>query len=304
MASTESITKLTAFEKTRDFFVGIDSDGCAFDTMEIKQKECFIPNIVNSYNLQAVSRFARQTAEWVNLYSRWRGINRFPALVKVFDLLAERPECVERGYKIPSINALRKWIAEETQLGNPTLEAKANVTGAPDLLAALEWSRAVNETVAKIARGVPPYPHVRESIEKLRPLADVMVVSATPGETLTREWQEHGIDGLAAMICGQEMGSKTEHLQYAAGGKYQPANILMVGDAPGDMKAAKANGAGFYPINPGDEAQSWKRFHDEAADRFFAGTYHGEYEEKLIEEFLSLLPSTPPWKTVSHEKTK
>ena len=46
-----------------EFFVGIDSDGCAFDTMEIKHKECFIPNIINSWDLQSVSRFARQAAE-------------------------------------------------------------------------------------------------------------------------------------------------------------------------------------------------------------------------------------------------
>ena len=31
------------FKKTNDFLVGIDSDGCAFDTMELKHKECFIP---------------------------------------------------------------------------------------------------------------------------------------------------------------------------------------------------------------------------------------------------------------------
>jgi len=304
MANDDSIGKLNAFAKARDFFVGIDSDGCAFDTMEIKHKECFIPNIINSYNLQAVSRLARQTAEWVNLYSRWRGINRFPALVMTFDLLADRPECIERGYKAPHVDALRKWIKEETQLGNPALEARAKATGKPDLMHALEWSRAVNEAVAKFVRGVPPYPHVRESIEKIRRLADVMVVSATPGEALSREWREHGIDNLAAMICGQELGSKTEHIQYAAGGRYQTDRILMIGDAPGDLKAARANHACFYPINPGDEAESWKRLRDEAADRFFAGNYRGAYEDKLIEEFLSHLPSTPPWKTISHDKTK
>ena len=27
------------FRPTREFFIGIDSDGCAFDTMEIKHKE-------------------------------------------------------------------------------------------------------------------------------------------------------------------------------------------------------------------------------------------------------------------------
>ncbi len=52
-----------------DFFIGIDSDGCAFDTMEIKHKECFIPNIIRYWELQAVSKYARAAAEFVNLYS-------------------------------------------------------------------------------------------------------------------------------------------------------------------------------------------------------------------------------------------
>ena len=54
----------------KDFLVGIDSDGCAFDTMELKHKECFIPNTINFYNLQGVSKYAREAAEFVNLYSK------------------------------------------------------------------------------------------------------------------------------------------------------------------------------------------------------------------------------------------
>ena len=293
---TDHIEQLKALEKRKDFFVGIDSDGCAFDTMEIKHKECFIPNIINSWELQAVSRFARDAAEFVNLYSEWRGINRFPALVMVFDLLADRPEALARGYESPQIDSLRKWIDEETRLGNPALTEKVEQDGDPVLARALEWSVAVNETVGRIVRGVPPFPFVRKSIEKLAAIADVMVVSATPNEALEREWEEHDIAKHVRMICGQEMGKKKEHLQYGAGGKYQPERILMVGDAPGDMKAAKANNALFYPVNPGDEAESWKRFFEEAADRFFAGQYAGDYEQKLIDEFLTYLPSTPPWK--------
>src|SRR5205085_10471008 len=45
-----------------DFLVGIDSDGCVFDSMEIKYKECFIPNFINHYGLQGVSKFAREAA--------------------------------------------------------------------------------------------------------------------------------------------------------------------------------------------------------------------------------------------------
>ena len=293
---SDHIEQLKAFEKKNDFFIGIDSDGCAFDTMEVKHKECFIPNIINSWDLQAVSRFAREAAEFVNLYSQWRGINRFPALVMVFDLLAERPEAVERGYQSPQIDSLRKWIEEESRLGNPALEAKVKEDSDAVLRRALEWSIAVNETVGRIVRGVPPYPHVRESLDKISPIADIMVISATPNEALKREWEEHGIAKHVGMICGQEMGKKKEHIQYGTCGKYEQQNILMIGDAPGDMKAAKANDALFYPINPGNEAASWKRFLEEAADKFFAGEYSGEYEDALIQEFMSYLPSVPPWK--------
>ncbi|MHC4295243.1 MAG: HAD family hydrolase, partial [Planctomycetota bacterium] len=140
---SDHIEQLKGLAKTKDCFVGIDSDGCAFDTMEIKHKECFIPNIINSWGLQPVSRMAREAAEFVNLYSQWRGINRFPALVMVFDLLAERDEALERGYKSPEIDSLRKWIDEETRLGNPALTDKVAETKDSVLARALEWSTAV-----------------------------------------------------------------------------------------------------------------------------------------------------------------
>ncbi len=294
---SDHIAKLEAFEKKHDFFIGIDSDGCAFDSMEIKHKECFIPNIINHWELQGVSRFAREAAEFVNLYSEWRGINRFPALTMVFDLLADREDATERGYVAPQVDSLREWINTETRLGNPALEAKvAECPDDPVLAQALKWSLAVNQTVTDMVRNVPPFPHVRESLEKIISVADVMVVSATPNEALEREWAEHDIAKYVGMICGQEMGNKKEHLKYGAGPKYDAGKVLMIGDAPGDMKAAKANDMLFFPIIPGHESESWKRFHDEAADRFFAGTYAGEYEEALIAEFMTYLPSTPPWK--------
>jgi len=126
-------------------------------------------------------------------------------------------------------------------------------------------------------------------------LHDIVVVSSTPLEALEREWEEHDIAKYVAVIAGQEMGKKSEHLDYAAAGKYEKENILMIGDAPGDMKAAKANEVLFYPVNPGDEIKSWQKFHDEAFDKFINGQYAGQYEEKLIAEFDSYLPQTPPW---------
>lgn len=288
---------LRQFPKRHDFFVGIDSDGCAFDTMEVKHKECFIPNIINSYDLAAVSKYVREAAEFVNLYSHWRGINRFPALVMAFDLVMNRPEVVARRFRLPALEGVRAWIKRETKLSNPTLKAEVEKTGDADLALALEWSEAVNRTVGEMVHDVPPFPYVRESLECLQAQADVMVVSATPGEALEREWEENGIKPYVGLIAGQELGSKKEHLALAAVGKYEPNKILMIGDAPGDMKAAFDNGVLFYPIDPGHEDESWQRFFEEALPRFLNGEYAGAYMNSQVARFEALLPSTPPWKT-------
>ena len=115
---------LREFAKSHDFFIGIDSDGCAFDTMEVKHKECFIPNIIKYYRLAAISKYAREVAEFLNLYSKWRGINRFPGLVLTMDLLAERLEVLRRRPRLPALLGLRAWIGEETRLSNPALAGR------------------------------------------------------------------------------------------------------------------------------------------------------------------------------------
>lgn len=287
---------LRDFAGRHDYFVGIDSDGCAFDTMEVKHKECFIPNIIKYYGLAAVSKYAREAAEFVNLYSRRRGVNRFPGLTATFDLLADRTEVRRRHVTLRPLAGLRDWIARESKLANPTLKAEVETTGDPDLELALRWSEAVNRSIGEIVKNVPPFPFVRESLESLTGRADVMVVSATPGEALEREWAEHGLSRYVALIAGQELGSKTEHLDLATSGRYDKGKVLMVGDAPGDLKAAKANGVLFYPVNPGGEDESWQRFYEEALPRFFGGTFAGSYMGERIAEFESLLPELPPWK--------
>jgi hypothetical protein len=92
------------------------------------------------------------------------------------------------------------------------------------------------------------------------------------------------------------MGSKKEHLGLAARGKYQARRILMIGDAPGDHKAAQSAGALFFPVNPGAEELSWRTFHDEAIPRFLDGSYTEAYEESLTKTFYDLLPASPPWR--------
>jgi phosphoglycolate phosphatase-like HAD superfamily hydrolase len=286
---------LKNLKPTREFFIGVDSDGCAFDTMEIKQKECFCPAFIRTFGLQAVSKYARETWEFVNLYSRERGKNRFPALVSALDLLRGRDEVKQRKVKVPRLKRLRQWIKEETRLGNPVLKKLVKETGDTELKQVLGWSEEVNQRVQDMVRAVPPFPLVRDSLKKAQAKADLMVVSQTPLEALSREWRENGIDKLVRIIAGQEYGTKSEHIALGAREKYPSDKILMVGDAPGDLKAALDNEALFYPVLPGREEESWHRFYEEALDRFFKGTFKGGYMDGLRKEFEKALPEKPPW---------
>jgi phosphoglycolate phosphatase-like HAD superfamily hydrolase len=292
----EAAKPLLEMKPKYDFFVGIDSDGCAFDTMEIKHKECFCPNIINHWDLQGVSKYAREAAEFTNLYSAWRGVNRWPALIKVFDLLRKRPEVIKRGVAIPQAPCLRAFIADDAYpKSNDGMQAYREAHSDPELDKAMAWSLAVNDTIADMVHGIPPFPYLRESLEFLIDKADMIVVSQTPDEALYREWTEHKIDKYVRIIAGQEKGKKSQHLEWAASSKYVSDHILMIGDAPGDMRAARANNALFYPINPGHEEESWQQFYEEALHKFLNQEYEGEYEARLIDAFQKFMPEIPPW---------
>lgn len=106
---------LRDFEPAHEFFVGIDSDACVFDTMEIKHKECFVPMFIKHFGLQAASRYAREVWEFVSLYSKTLGINRFSPLSKALNLLGERPEVEARGVEVMRTDELDEWLSRETK---------------------------------------------------------------------------------------------------------------------------------------------------------------------------------------------
>src|SRR5450759_1186032 len=100
-------TNLRNLKPVKEFFIGIDSDGCVFDSMEVKQKEFFIPIALKYFDLYGISKILRETWEFVNLYSIYRGGNRFTSIIKVFELLSERKEIKDTGYKLPDLTSLK-----------------------------------------------------------------------------------------------------------------------------------------------------------------------------------------------------
>jgi phosphoglycolate phosphatase-like HAD superfamily hydrolase len=286
---------LNKLQPEHDFFIGIDSDGCVFDSMEVKQKEFFIPNALKYFNLFPISKILRETWEFVNLYSVYRGGNRFTSIIKVFELLSERQEIKESNLILPDLTSLKDWVKIESKLGNASLrkyfESHYNV----DLEKVVRWTEVVNKDINEWLRDIPPFPHALSAIKKMSLVADLIIVSQTPLEALDREWEEHDLKKYVKFIAAQEHGTKTEHLALSAIGKYQNDKILMIGDAKGDLDAARNNRIHFFPIIPGKEDYSWKRFIDEGLDKFIKGTFGGSYEDKLLSEFRTYLPDKPHW---------
>lgn len=293
---------LAGFQVRHDFFVGIDSDGTVFDSMEIKHIQCFLPNIIQYWELQPISEYVRETAEFVNLYSPWRGVDRWTGLVVMFDLLRERPEVRSQPVKIPRLEAVRKFIQSDFSPSNNGLQQFVAGKDDPELETAWQWSQAANAAARELLRDIPPFPFVRESLGMLSGHADMVVISGTSTEVLIQEWEAFHLSDFVAAIAGQEAGRKSRQLHLAAEGKYSEDHALMIGDAPSDLKVAQEHHMLFYPINPGQEAESWKRFHTEAIGKFLDGEYTGEYESRLVKEFESLLQERPPWERAQTPK--
>ncbi|HVN57224.1 MAG TPA: hypothetical protein VMT63_02905 [Bacteroidales bacterium] len=292
-------SELTGLIPAHPFFLGIDSDGCVFDSMDVKHREFFIPNVIKFFGLFSVAGIVRETWEFVNLRSVTRGINRFPALVKVFDLLRERKEYALSGIDIPRLDDLRNWISRESKLSNSSLNEHHLKTGDDETSLVLNWSRAVNDDIDMWLRDLPPFRNARTAIEAAAGSADIVVVSQTPQAALEREWEEHGLRQYVSAIAGQEFGTKSEHIAYSSKGKYDINRIMIIGDAPGDLKAATDNGTLFYPVVPGNEEDSWKRLLEEALPLFLEGKFTSEYQELLISQFRKNLPAIAPWQQPS-----
>lgn len=274
---------IAEFKKSKRFLVCVDSDGCAMDTMEVKHRKCFAPKAIEIWNLQSVEAKFLQVWSMVNLYSKTRGINRFKGLVKTFELLGEE------GIDIPNFSSVAQWTENSKELSNPALERVIEETGDKQLIKALEWSESVNKAISALHGDDKPFPNVKEGLEVLNSSADVAIVSSANGDAVVDEWTRHGLAPFVQVMLGQEVGSKTACIAALKSNNYCEDKVLMVGDAPGDLEAALNNGVLYYPILVGKEGFSWRRLKEEAFVRLITGTYRGEYQQKLIDEFNSIL---------------
>ena len=276
---------LQSFKRDKAFLVCIDSDGCAIDSMNIKHINCFGPEMIDEWDLHKWSSEILESWNYVNLYSLTRGINRFKGL------LIALSEIDEKHIKIEGLDCFADWVETTTELSNNSLTRA--IESNPDsicLKKALSWSNRVNESIKKLPReDVVPFEMVKEALIFAHEKADIAIVSSANLGAIMDEWERHELLSHVDLVLAQNAGTKAYCIQELLKKGYDPSKVVMCGDAPGDMDAAKANRVFYYPIKVNLEKESWAEFIDIGFNKLLDGSYAGDYQSKKIDEFIKNL---------------
>lgn len=277
--------KFSGYVKKREYLICVDSDGCAMDTMDSKHIRCFGPCMVRQWRLEPWKDEILKRWNEINLYSMTRGINRFRGL----SIMLQE---IHRKYRrVEDLESLVEWVAGEAELSEAALKRAIQKKGpSASLEGALAWSEAVNRAAAALpADEKRPFGNVEKALKYAHSNADVVIVSSANEAAVLEEWERYGLLAHTDLVLAQDVGSKAfcigEMLKYG----YDPARVLMCGDAPGDRDAAEQNGVYFFPILVRHEAASWREFIEAGLDHLLDGSYGDGYQQKKMEDFLTNL---------------
>lgn len=275
---------LDTYMKKHDYLICVDSDGCAMDTMDIKHFRCFGPCMVEEWGLEQWAEPILSRWNDINLYTMTRGINRFKGLAMALQ------EIDEQYTKIAGITELEQWVENAPALSNEGVKAAIEAGGGEVLAKALSWSIKVNEGINALPFEVKkPFEGVLEGLRYAHGVADIAIVSSANLQAVEEEWALYGLLDYVDILLAQNVGSKAFCIQELLRKGYDKDKVLMTGDAPGDLEAAKSNSVFYYPILVKHEAESWAEFRETAVDSLTSGGYGGAYQSEKIEAFLDNL---------------
>lgn len=275
---------LSHFIKRRSFLVCVDSDGCALDTMDIKHSRCFGPCIIREWGLEPWRDELLTRWNEINLYTRTRGINRFQALAIML------AEVHEKYCEIQDLDSLAQWVNDSPEPTISELTRSAEATDSICLKKALAWSESVNQSVSLLAlEDKRPFEGVRRALARTHRYADVAVLSNANLQTVLDEWDFYGLLEYTDIVLAQDDGGKSRCIRELLKTGYENNRVLLCGDAPDDLAAARENHIFYYPVLVGHECESWTEFLSEGFERLRNGTYAGRYQQQKIDMFLKNL---------------
>ena len=93
-------------------------------------------------------------------------------------------------------------------------------------------------------------PGIKEALDSWRGKLPMFVCSGAPHEELVAVLRERRLEGYFTGIYGSPPAKAALLANIVAGQKLDPADVLMVGDAPTDRDAAETVGTLFYGVGP------------------------------------------------------
>ena len=275
-------TIFDSFERKHDFLICVDSDGCAMDTMDIKHFRCFGPCMIEVWGLHAHEQELLVRWNEVNLYTMTRGINRFKGLAIALKEAEETYDDVQ----IDDLETFLRWTETTKELSNRAIEEVLAQKESKSLRMALEWSERVNVAIKNLPEEENlPFEGAKAGLAAAHAAADVAIVSSANAGAVREEWTRHNLIEHTDIMLAQDAGTKAYCIGQLLQKGYEKDHVLMIGDAPGDQKAAEDNGVLYYPILVKKEKSSWERFLSEGLEKFLSETYSGKYQEERIKEF-------------------
>ncbi|WP_349667235.1 HAD hydrolase-like protein [Lacrimispora sp.] len=272
------------YQKRKQFLVCVDSDGCAMDTMDIKHKKCFGPCLIEVWNLQQWEEEILDRWYEINLYSELRGINRFKGLAIALK------EINEKYIVIEALESFLNWVEETKELSNESLMEQISKNKTVCLEKALQWSDSLNKKIKDLLpQEKIPFKNVKEVLKRVHQYADIAIVSSANYEAVREEWSENGLLDHIDLLLSQNIGSKSHCIHELLGKGYDTNQVIMIGDAPGDEKAAEENQVLFYPILVKQEAESWNEFSEHVFGKFLQQDFREDsiyYKNKFYNNFI------------------
>lgn len=267
------------FQKSKDFLVCIDSDGCVMDTMDVKHMRCFGPCLVYEWDLGEYRDEIIRLWRKVNLLSASRGVNRFQGLAKVLG------DINDNYTKVEGLDEYLYWVQTARELSEKSLEEAFQNTRSDCCLKALDWSRLVNQSMAMVSdTRKQPFDGTREALQAAAEYANLVIVTAANKSEISKEWETFELTQYTDLILSQEDGKKADCLNMLLAKGYAKNQVIMIGDAPADLEAAQEAGVLFYPILAYQERESWENF-PQNLEKFLNREYAGELQEEKIAQF-------------------
>lgn len=270
---------MSIYKRQSNFWIGVDSDGCAMNTMNVKHQHCFGPALVKVWQLEDHKDNVLQLWNEISLYSETRGLNRFRALVRALKRIDQNIKPLE------DISPLEDWIQNESTFTNAALGVQIHKADAPVLRKALSWSERANACIERIPFDQKvPFKGVQAALEAAHNQADIAIVSRANRKALVEEWKIHGLLPYVNHILAQDSGTKEVAIGHMLEQGYAKEAMLLLGNTPSDLKVVENTGISFFPILVGKEEESWALFTDTILPAFLDGKY-ANLEAEYIKAF-------------------